>query len=257
MSDAPSPPRLPPFFRLVAFDTVGSTSEEARRLAADGAPEGTLVWARAQSAGRGRRGRSWSSPPGNLYLSLLLRPDCPAAVAPQLGFATAVGLGEALDTLLPADAERPRFKWPNDVLVGGRKIAGILLDASTGSNGHLDWLIIGVGVNIASFPEDTSYGATSLREAGAGAVSADEVLPVFASHWLRRLERWGREGFTPIRQAWLENALGLGEVIEVRLERETLTGRFVELDETGALVLDLPRVGHRVIAAGDVSYPAY
>src|SRR5690606_470120 len=110
MSDAPSPPRLPPFFRLVAFDTIGSTSEEARRLAADGAPEGTLVWARAQSAGRGRRGRSWSSPPGNLYLSLLLRPDCPAAAAPQLGFATAVGLGEALDTLLPADAERPRFK---------------------------------------------------------------------------------------------------------------------------------------------------
>jgi BirA family biotin operon repressor/biotin-[acetyl-CoA-carboxylase] ligase len=255
MSD--TPPRLPPFFRLVAFDTVGSTSEEANRLASDGAAEGTLVWARAQSAGRGRRGRSWSSPPGNLYLSLILRPNCRPAMASQLGFVTAVGLGEALDALLPPESERPRYKWPNDLLVGGRKISGILLDASTGADGRLDWLAVGIGVNIASFPSETSYGATSLHEAGAGAVSVEQVLEVFAVHWLDRFEQWRREGFGPIREQWLARALALGDTVEVRLEREALSGRFVELGESGALILELPQGERRVVAAGDVCYPAF
>lgn len=119
-------PDLPANFPLIALGDVGSTNDEARRLAAEGAPDGTVVWARSQNAGRGRYGRSWSSPPGNLYVSLLLRPACPPATALQLGFVAAVALGEALDRRVAAAALT--FKWPNDVLLDGRKIAGILLE---------------------------------------------------------------------------------------------------------------------------------
>ncbi len=249
-------PRLPSFYRLVAHDRIDSTSEEAKRLAASGAVEGTLVWAREQTAGRGRRGRVWSSPPGNLYVSLVLRPACAPGAAAQLGFAAAVGLGAALESLLPAGAGMLQFKWPNDLLVERRKIAGILLDASTGADGRLDWLILGIGVNIESFPDQTSYGATSLRDVGAGAVTVEQVLEVLGVHLLRTLDQWRREGFAPIRRQWLSHALGLGERIDVRLEQDTLSGRFVELSDSGALTLELPQGERRIIAAGDVFYPA-
>ena len=117
---------LPPDCRLVALDSVDSTNEEAKRRAREGAPDKTLIWAAAQSAGRGRGGRTWVSPPGNLYLSLVLRPDCPARRAAELGFVAAVALGAALHDIA---ADLPvAFKWPNDVLLRGRKLAGISVE---------------------------------------------------------------------------------------------------------------------------------
>ena len=116
-------PKLPPGYRLLRYDSIGSTNDEAKRLARDGAAEGTLVWALEQTAGRGRRGRAWSSPRGNLYLSLILRPDCPVGSAAQLGFVAALAVGDALRAILPR-VERLAYKWPNDVLIDGRKIAG-------------------------------------------------------------------------------------------------------------------------------------
>ncbi len=247
-------PRLPEFFRLVAHERIDSTNEEARRLAAQGAVEGTLVWAREQTAGRGRRGRRWSSPPGNLYMSLLLRPACAPATAPQIGFLAAVSLGEALEALLPVAAE-VRFKWPNDVLVGRAKIAGILLEASGDAMHGLDWLILGMGINVASAPGDTPYAATSLHWAGSAATVEDvlEALTLRLQHWYGR---WQTTGFEPVRERWLSGVLGLGEQVEVRLERETLSGRFAALDATGGLELELPQGGRRRIAAGDVYYPS-
>ncbi|HLJ64877.1 MAG TPA: biotin--[acetyl-CoA-carboxylase] ligase, partial [Stellaceae bacterium] len=131
-----TPPTLPDFYRLLAYDEVGSTNEEARRFAAEGAPEGTLVWARSQSAGRARRGRQWVSDPGNLYFSLILRPNHPAAMAAQLGFAAALAIGEAAVEFLP-DNVRVGYKWPNDVLVEGRKLSGILLESQGGAPGRI------------------------------------------------------------------------------------------------------------------------
>ena len=147
-------PELPAFYRLLAYEQIDSTNEEAKRLAAAGAPAGTLVWAGEQLAGRGRRGRGWASPPGNLYVSLLLRPACPPAQACQLNFVAAVALAEAVSALLPAGAG-VALKWPNDVLVGGAKVSGILLEASAALDRSIDWLVIGAGVNIASHPADT------------------------------------------------------------------------------------------------------
>ncbi len=247
-------PTLPAFFRLVALDAVDSTNEEARRLAAAGAPEGTLVWARSQSAGRGRRGRPWHSPRGNLYLSVLLRPKCAASGAAQIGFVTAVALGDTLRRFLPRDAP-VTFKWPNDVLVAGRKASGILLEASGVNADRLDWVVVGVGINVAASPGDVPYAAMSLSESGAGDTSVAEVLAVFAGCFLSVLETWQREGFEPVRSRWLEHAQGLGGPVEVRLDHETLAGRFAALDEGGGLALDLPSGGRRIVTAGDVFFP--
>jgi len=243
-------PRLPPAYRLVALERIGSTNEEAKRLAAEGAEEGTLVWALEQSAGRGRRGRSWASPRGNLYLSVVLRPDAPAAEAAQLGIVAAVALGDALGTLMPPLTE-VRFKWPNDVLVNGRKAGGILIESAASGQGQLDWLVLGLGVNVESHPEKTEFPATSLCAEGAADLTAATLLEAFSRSFLNWTNLWLEEGFAPVRRAWLARAWRRGEPIRVRLEGRELEGVFADLDDAGALLLDLPD-GRRRITAADV-----
>lgn len=245
-------PRLPPAYRLVALDRVESSNDEARRLAEEGAEDGTLVWVREQTKGRGRQGRSFISPPGNLYLSLVLRPDCTVAEAAQLGFVAALGVGEAVGSVALPGVE-VHYKWPNDVLFSGRKGAGILLESRMSPDGGLDWLVLGVGINVKSFPEGLDVEATSLQYEGASPdLSEVDVLEAFARHFLGWVNRWLDDGFAPVREAWLQHAKGLGETIEVRLPKETLTGVFRGLDERGALMLELPGGQTRTIAAGDV-----
>jgi len=246
--------QLPAFYRLVAYEQVDSTNEEAKRLAAGGADAGTLVWAGEQLAGRGRRGRGWTSPPGNLYVSLLLRPACPPARACQLNFVAVVALLEAMSALLPAGAA-VALKWPNDVLIGGAKVSGILLEAAAALDRSIDWLVIGVGVNVTSHPADTPYPATSLQREGAASATAAAVLEGFAECFLAWYETWREQGFAPVRVRWLASARGLGEPIEVRLERETLQGRFGDLDESGALMLDMRDGARRQITTGDLFFP--
>ncbi len=248
MSGAPS---LPAGYRLVSLDSVGSTNAEASRLAADGAEEGTLVWAREQTAGRGRRGRDWTSPPGNLYMSLLLKPVCPPADAAQLGFVAALAIAEGLDAVSPPTATL-RLKWPNDVLLNGKKVCGVLMESSVlAGRSTLDWLIIGMGVNLVSSPPDTRYPATCLADQGFDDPPVARVLESVIAGFAGWHTRWRSAGFEPVRANWLANAAGLGEEIEVRLEAETMRGRFADLDEAGALVLDLPN-GQRRIGLGDV-----
>ena len=249
---APDPLRLPPAYRLVALETVESTNDEARRLAEEGAEEGTLVWAREQTKGRGRRGRVWLGQPGNLYFSLLLRPERPPSEAAQLGFIAALALNEAIGSVAPPMIE-VEFKWPNDVLLNGRKAAGILLEARAGEGGLLDWLVLGVGVNVAAHPEEADFPATSLRYEGAE-VTPEALLESFSRHFMAWTRRWLDDGFVPVRHAWLQHARGLGEDIRVNLPHETLEGTFLDLDETGALILGLPDGTTRTIAAGDVHF---
>jgi BirA family transcriptional regulator, biotin operon repressor / biotin---[acetyl-CoA-carboxylase] ligase len=244
---------LPPFFSLVALDSIDSTNEEMHRRARAGAAEGTLVWAREQTRGRGRRGRDWSSPQGNLYLSLLLRPRVSPAEAAQIGFVAAVALAETFESLLPA-VRRLSCKWPNDLLIDGAKVSGILPEAEA-AGGVVDAVVLGMGVNVASFPGELPYPATSLAAAGveAGVEAVLEALAPRLQSWYRR---WREAGFAPVRLRWLDFAAGLGESIEVRLEREVLQGRFAGLDASGALELELADGKHRLITAGDVFHPA-
>jgi BirA family transcriptional regulator, biotin operon repressor / biotin---[acetyl-CoA-carboxylase] ligase len=245
-------PSLPPFFCLLRFDRIGSTNDEAKQRAASGAPEGTLVWALEQTAGRGRRGRPWVSPPGNLYLSLVLRPQARPAEAAQLGFAAALAVAEACARFLPAGTEI-LCKWPNDVLIGGAKVAGILLESCADPERGLAWLVLGIGVNLAAHPDATEFPATSLAASGA-TVTPAALLPILAERLYAWYEIWRGQGFAPVRAAWLARAFGLGGPIRVRLARAELGGRFAGLDEQGLLLLDGAE-GRKMIAAAEI-FPA-
>ncbi|HEY0832935.1 MAG TPA: biotin--[acetyl-CoA-carboxylase] ligase [Azospirillum sp.] len=248
--------RLPPGFRVVGFGTVGSTNDEAKTLARSGQPERTVVWALRQESGRGRRGRAWTSPEGNLYTSTILRPGVPAAVGAQMSFVAALAIADTAATFVPQRAQ-VRCKWPNDVLVEGRKVAGILLESEAGEGGVLEWLVLGVGINLRHHPEGTEYAATSLAAEGAEETGPAAVLEVYAQHLNRWYERWRTQGFAPIRAAWLSRAVGLGGPVIVRLADQTLHGTFVDLDSDGVLLLDREDgTGRQRIAAGDVFFPA-
>ena len=246
-------PALPPGYRLIRRETTDSTNEDAKGLARAGAADGTLVWADSQSAGRGRQGRSWASPPGNLYASLVLRPDKPVAEASQLSFVAAVALGDALAGLLPPTVSIT-CKWPNDLLLDGRKVAGILIEAEGQGSGPADWLVLGFGVNCASHPAETAYPATSLEAEAGRPVVPGTVLEAFTRHFRSWRQRWQAEGFAAIRAAWLDRAHGLGTAIEARLPGRTLAGTFVDLDRDGVLLLEAADGTRTRISAGDVYF---
>lgn len=249
-------PELAPFYRLLAHDRIGSTSEEAKRLAAAGTPEGTLVWAREQTEGHGRRGRAWVSPVGNLYMSLILRPDCAAGIAAQLGFVAALAIDEAVRRWL-APGVAVTLKWPNDVLLDGAKVSGILLESEMTPSGATAWVVLGIGVNLASAPDGTEYPATSLKAKGQRHVSVEAMLETLAETFLAWYEEWRvGAGFAGVRRAWLARAHPAGTPLRVRLEREEMQGRFGGLEEDGALMLET--VAGRVrVSAGDVFFPAH
>jgi BirA family transcriptional regulator, biotin operon repressor / biotin---[acetyl-CoA-carboxylase] ligase len=247
-------PELPPGYQLLCYDSIGSTNDEAKHLARDGAEEGTLVWALEQTAGRGRRGRGWVSPRGNLYLSVVLRPDRPVGRAAQLGFVAALAVGDSLRAILPR-IERLTYKWPNDVLIDGRKIAGVLLESETVGSEKLSFIVVGVGVNLTVSPHGMEIPATSIMEEGLGEVMPEVMLEQFAAHFRSWNTRWRAEGFAPIRAAWsAAAAIVRGEPIRVRLESRALCGRFLDLDHEGNLLLDCAGQCRR-IAAGEV-FPA-
>ena len=225
---------LPSGYRLVELRRVDSTNAEALRRAAAGAAHGTVVLAADQTAGRGRRGRSWISVPGNLFMTILVRPPEGGAVA-QLSFVAAVALGDAL----PPGPDF-RFKWPNDVLLDGSKLAGILVEADGGA------AAVGIGVNTASTPEAVRGSATDLARACAAPRLAGDVCGAF-DRWYRR---WLAEGFGPVREAWLCRAAGLGQEVAAGSAR----GRFDRLTEDGALVLVDDSGAETEIAAGEVFF---
>ncbi len=245
-------PKLPEPFRLIELAETDSTNEEAKRWlrhASSGNDDRiTVIWSRSQTAGKGRRGRTWVSEPGNLYCSLVVKPGCPAAVAVQLGFVAANAVAATLASRLP-EGHAITCKWPNDVLVEGRKAAGLLLEADGGRD-----LVVGIGVNLAHHPENTDFPATSLAHEGAGEIPVGDFLETLCGAFLAGLLAWRNLGFAPVRRAWLDRAHGLGAPVAVRLERETLHGTFKNLDGDGALVLDQGG-RERLITAGDV-FPA-
>jgi len=245
---------LPRSFRLVAVDRATSTMDLARGLAEEGAPDGTLVWAQVQTAGRGRRGRAWESPRGNLHCSLLLRPRCAMRDAAQLSFVAALAIADAVQACVP-DGVPVALKWPNDVLAGGAKVSGLLLEAEADGEGGTAWVVLGVGINVAAAPTDTPYPAASLAALGSDA-PAGAVLGRLAQALDRRLARWRTEGFGPAREEWLARARGLGGPVAVRLPDRTLDGVFRDLDADGALVLSTPDGRTTRIGAGEVHFPA-
>ena len=246
-------PQLPQGYVLHAFDRVESTNDEARRLAEQGAAAGAVVVASEQVKGRGRHGRAWESPPGNLYASLLLRPDCTPAVAAQLSLVASLALAEALVALAPPDAD-VRVKWPNDVLVRGAKVAGLLLESAVGAHERVAWVVVGSGVNVASAPAATPYPATALRYEGFPPVTPLRLLERYLHALDAWLERWRAGGFAAVRPAWLALGSGVGDRVRLRLGREEVAGRFLDVTDQGALLVAQDGERHRQISAGELLF---
>jgi len=221
--------------RHITYDTLGSTNAEALRRARASECGPLWITAHSQSAGRGRRGSQWVSPPGNLYATLLLSEPSPPAQAPQLSFVAALALHDAISVCAPQLAPALNVKWPNDLLVAQAKVAGILIE---GESEPRFAVVIGFGVNCVTHPDDTSYVATSLATAGA-MVAPDRLLAALLVAMQQRLAQWncGR-GFAAIRTDWLKRAAGLGQTLHVRLQERELTGRFDGLDDAGCLLLE-------------------
>ena len=240
-------------YRLIIRDAVASTMEEARRALDQGEPGKLWIVARSQDAGRGRHGRQWGSPPGNLYASLLLTDPCEPAFAPQLGFVIGLALHDAASRLLGPSAAALRLKWPNDLLLDRAKTSGLLLEGESRA-GRLN-VIIGCGVNIASCPSDTPYPATFLKAAAPHA-SVEAMLEALSDAWAKRFAIWSQPGgFGPTRAAWLDRAAFLGETITIRLPEGPVSGRFIGLDPIGRLELET-EAGRRLIDAGDLFFGA-
>jgi BirA family biotin operon repressor/biotin-[acetyl-CoA-carboxylase] ligase len=240
--------------RLVVHDVLGSTNAEALKLARQGERGALWVVAGRQTAGRGRRGRAWISEPGNLYASLLLGAPAPTEHWPQLSFVAALAIHDAILDVAAGLKPRLAIKWPNDLVLEGAKLAGILIEGQ-GNPGDAvgeGAVAIGIGVNCASHPPGTDHPATHLAAAGA-AVSPEALFGALSAKMLGRIAQWNRgEGFSTIRADWLARAVGVGETVLVRLADRELTGRFEALDAAGGLVLRLPAGDATTIAAGDV-----
>lgn len=237
---------------IEAYDELDSTNAEARRRAEAG--EGGPVWITAlvQTAGRGRRGRSWQTASGNLAATLLLTTDKPAGEAAQISFVAALAAADLAETCLgPGVAQ---LKWPNDVLVHGRKAAGILVESGVRPDGAL-WLAVGIGINLAHAPQDVERPATAFAEhmtvPPPAPFDALEVLATRFEHWRAA---WAREGFAPIAKGWTAKAHGLGEACEARLPNQTIRGVALGLDSDGALRLKLDDGAILRITAGDVFF---
>jgi BirA family biotin operon repressor/biotin-[acetyl-CoA-carboxylase] ligase len=235
------------------YEEIGSTNDRAKELAEEGAEHGEVVVAEAQSAGRGRRGRSWASPSRkNLYFSVVLRPDLPPARAPELTLVASLAICDALRHA-GVDAG---IKWPNDLLASGRKIGGILTELAAEAD-RVHWVVIGVGVNVNArpedFPEELRGGATSvLVERGEPAPRA-----LFAAACLTELEAWldrhAEDGFAPVRDAWRARSVTLGREVSVAAHGREIVGTAEDIDEAGALLVRGPS-GLERISAGDVTH---
>jgi len=232
--------------RLITHDTIGSTNEEALRLARAGERAPLWVTARQQTAGRGRRGRTWVSEPGNLYASLLLADPSPPEHYPELSFVAALALHDAVTARIPGLAGRVALKWPNDLLIDRNKFAGILVEGEGAT------VVIGLGVNCVHHPVGTEYPATDLAAAGVRA-TPDSLFAPLSAAMLVRLKQWDRgAGFAAIRSDWLARAAGLGKGVRINTADGELSGQFEGIDGSGRLVLRRPDGTMQAVAAGDV-----
>lgn len=239
-------PALPDGWRLETFSETDGTNAELLRRAEGGEAEGLALRADVQIAGRGRRGRSWYSPKGNLYFSVLI--DTEPVLAGQIGFAAALALIEAIEAVVGKSLPELKCKWPNDLLWQGEKVAGLLLEMAP-DRGQI---VLGMGVNLVPMDVvDAVYPVGSLSDF---AIAPQDLALSVCGALARWIETWRMMGFAPLRRAWLERANGLGEAVTVRLPNEVFEGTFEDLAKDGALLLNQGADGVKSVSAGEVFF---
>ena len=239
---------LPPPFRLVERDEVTSTNDTALELAEAGIAAWSVVRARRQTGGRGRRGKVFVSPPGNSYTSFILRPRIAPRDLPQLSLVTGVAVAESIETSAPGTAP-VRCKWPNDILINGAKVAGVLVE--TGG----DAVIVGIGVNLVSHPDIRGVPTTDLAREGAPGVDRDLLLATLCRRLKDRVSDWESSGFASQRRAWLDRAAGIGARASIRGD-SSMEGRIVGLAHDGALIMESDGRRIRVVSGSLRLQPA-
>lgn len=239
-------------YNLLIYDELDSTNDEAKRLAYNNTKEEFIIIAGSQTKGRGRYGKKWLSSTGNLYLSLLIRPKIAAKLAHEYSFITIISLGEALKFLFPLAKMNISYKWPNDLLLNDKKLAGILLESKfTGNN--LDWLIIGMGVNIASIPQIDNVNITSLAQEKYY-TTIEQVLDRFMLSFNSWQDIWLHQGFERIREAWLKQAKGLGSSISFSTIKGQVEGIFQDIDKNGSLQIKIASGEVITVSTGEVFF---
>ena len=243
---------IPDRVTLVAHAVADSTNTLARAMAADGAAAWTVVQALEQRAGRGRHGRDWVSPPGNLYTSTILRPAARLDSWPEVSFVVALAVAAVAARAAPG--VDIRLKWPNDVLADGAKLAGILLETLP-ANGDDGALIVGVGINVAHSPQEARYGATCLDLLAGRQLALEWVLAAYLRALVDWHEVWARDGFARIREEWLARAYGLGQEVEVvGRSGEPLRGCFSRLAEDGRMIVERWDGEIEMVSAGTLNF---
>ncbi len=251
MAFALAPEALDAGFRLIAHDTVGSTSTDALERLRCGERGPLWVVSSHQTQGRGRRGSSWRTELGNLAASLALNTDADPAGIATLGFVAGVALAQALERCCQAGGAF-RLKWPNDMLADGAKLAGILLE--TESLPSTRAVVIGIGVNVLHAPEGLPYPTASLRSLGHS-VTAEGLFAALSAEWVRSVQLWDQgRGFGSIRELWLARASGLGGPVAIRSGSSVISGTFQTIDQHGQLVLRTEEGAVRTISAGEVYF---
>jgi len=264
-----APSALAAGYRLEAHESVGSTNALALERAVGGDPGKLWIVSKMQTSGRGRRGRAWATPPGNLAATLLLADRIEPGMAATLGFVAGLSLSDALREVAPEarlgigidggeekrKGNRFELKWPNDVLADGAKLAGILLESSALGEDRFA-VAIGIGVNIVSHPVDTPYPAISLQGLGINC-DAERLFVALSAAWMENVALWqGPRGTSAIRDRWLERAAGLGSTVSVRAEGRVVRGTFETIDEQCRFVVREENGSRLLIAAGDVHFGA-
>ena len=250
-------------YRLFAFDKAGSTNAEAMSRARDGERGPAWFVTTEQTAGRGRRQRAWIAPRGNLASSVLEVMDVSPAVAATLGFAFGLAHETALRRvsieanlrLAGSDQLKYLLKWPNDILVRGQKLCGLLLEAEAMPGGGLA-VVAGIGTNVIAAPEGTPTPATSLATLGVH-IGAEELFGALSDAWVEFRGIWDNgRGFAEIRKLWLERAAGLGERVAINTGTVTVEGTFDTIDESGCLIVRTAEGRRMPISAGEVYFGA-
>jgi BirA family biotin operon repressor/biotin-[acetyl-CoA-carboxylase] ligase len=257
-------------YRLEAFDEVGSTNALALERAQAGDAGRLWLVTKRQQAGRGRRGRTWVTPEGNLAATLLLVPeDFELKYAATLGFVAGLALADALAAAAPdiklaigvdggdlaGGQGRFQLKWPNDVLADGAKLSGILLESFL-LDGKRFALAIGIGVNVVAYPDDTPYPATSLAALGSRC-DAERLFLALSDAWIENMRLWANgTGLSAIRSRWLEQAAGVGSAVAVRIDGEVVRGVFETIDDECRFVIRKADGASVTVAAGDVHFGA-